>query len=162
MGRCVWLRLQSRSASAVDDGVDDSAHAQSNGHSNRLSNARLSGHGDPMTRLLVLALMLVPAMAVTLVSQQAASGQTQQEPDVNAYYQLGPDSLSARRRAQRRNPRPVYAAQPGLSGHAAHLLGLRARAVRPLDSGEPHDLSGRPGVQGHGRRLRAHRMCSTT
>jgi enterochelin esterase-like enzyme len=47
-----------------------------------------------MKRLLVLALMLVPAMVVTVVSQQAAPGQTQQGPDVNAYYQLGPDSIS--------------------------------------------------------------------
>ena len=47
-----------------------------------------------MKRLLVLALILVPAMVVTLVSRQTAPGQTQQEPDVNAYYQLGPDSIS--------------------------------------------------------------------
>jgi enterochelin esterase-like enzyme len=47
-----------------------------------------------MKRLLVLALMLIPAMVVTLVSRQAAPGQPQQEPDVNAYYQLGPDSIS--------------------------------------------------------------------
>ena len=37
---------------------------------------------------------------------------------------------AAGRRAEGRDPRAVHAAEPGLSGHAAHLLGLRAGAVR--------------------------------
>ena len=47
-----------------------------------------------MKRLVVLALMLVPAIGRTVVSQQTAPGQMQQGRDVNAYYQLGPDSIS--------------------------------------------------------------------
>jgi enterochelin esterase-like enzyme len=44
-----------------------------------------------MKRFFVLAFVL--AMGVTVVPQQPAPGQTQQGPDLNAYYQLGPDSL---------------------------------------------------------------------
>ena len=47
-----------------------------------------------MKRYLVSALMIVAAIATTAFPQQPALEQTQQAPDVNAYYQLGPDSIS--------------------------------------------------------------------
>ena len=59
---------------------------------------------------------------------------------------------AAGRRAEGRDPRAVHSAEQGLSGHAAHLLGLRAGAVRSGGSGEPDDLPGRAGVQGRERR----------
>src|ERR1035441_8273344 len=39
-------------------------------------------------------------------------------------------------RAERRDPRAVHAAQQCLSGEAAHLLGIRARAIRRRGAGE--------------------------
>src|ERR1035437_7375940 len=55
---------------------------------------------------------------------------------------------AAGRRAERRNPRAVHAAQQCLSRDAAHLLGVRAGAVRSGSSGEPDGIPGRAGVQG--------------
>jgi enterochelin esterase family protein len=46
-----------------------------------------------MTRSLFLALLVITASLTKAFAQQAAPGQTPQSPDVNAYYQIGPDSL---------------------------------------------------------------------
>src|SRR5450759_4693448 len=55
---------------------------------------------------------------------------------------------AAGRRPEGRNPRAVHASQHCLSRDAAHLLGVRAGAVRSHGAGEPDGLPGRAGVQG--------------
>ena len=82
--------------------------------------------------------------------------------------------LRVRRAARRRTPTPTTSSGPtrferegvakgevrgpftlpsqAYPGHAAHLLGLRAGAVRQGGPGQPDDLQRRPGVQEHGGR----------
>src|SRR5215510_1004039 len=58
------------------------------------------------------------------------------------------------RRPERRDSRAVRAAQQRLSRHSAHLLGLRAGAVRSIGSGCADGVSGRPGFQRRERRYK--------
>ena len=64
----------------------------------------------------------------------------------------GPGLHAAGRRPQGRDQRTLHAQERGLSGYAAHLLGLRARAIRSSRARQPDGLPGRPGLQGRERR----------
>ena len=101
-----------------------------------------------LLRPLGIATMATAAVSAAAFTQQPAPP----APNPDLHYQLGTGLAAARRRPEGRGPRTVHAAERGVSGHAAHLLGLRARAVRPAVAGEPDDLQRRPGVQEHGRR----------
>ena len=81
-----------------------------------------------ITSLQVVVVAVAVASVGALPSAQPPAAQG---PDYNAFYQIGPDSLAARRRAEGRGARAVRAPESGVSGHAAHLLGVRAGAVRP-------------------------------
>ena len=79
-------------------------------------------------------------------------------PNPDIHYQLGPDSLPRAGVPKGEVRGPVRDPEPGLSRDAAHLLGLRAGAVRPRRAGQPDDLQRRPGVHEHaGRRPGAQR-----
>ena len=56
--------------------------------------------------------------------------QQPQGPDMNAYYMLGPDSQSHEGVPKGEMRGPFTLPSQAYPGHAAHLLGLRAGAVR--------------------------------
>ena len=85
----------------------------------------------------------VAVMAAAFESGQSPRGAESRFP-VPAWPRLP----AAGGRPQGGDPRAVHASQPGLPRHPAHVLGLRAGAVRPGRPGSPDGLSGRPGVQG--------------
>ena len=69
-------------------------------------------------------------------------------PNPNSQYRLGPDSMPQEGVPKGEIRGPYHAAQQGLSRHPAHLLGVRAGAVRSGRAGQPDGLPGRAGVQG--------------
>ncbi len=82
----------------------------------------------------------------------ATTAQSPAAPDMNVYYTLGPDSLEREGVPKGDVARPVRTPrQQGVPRHAAHLLGLRARAVRPGGGSRPDDLPGRAGLHRHER-----------
>ena len=114
-----------------------------------------------MTRFTTVVPALVLALSAgTMFAQQPPAQPPQPRnhrdrasgPESRRALSARPGFLRTRRRRERRSPRAVHAAEPGLSGDAAHLLGLRAGAVRQIGPGEPDDLQRRPGVQEHGGR----------
>ena len=111
----------------------------------------------PMTSTRLKFLMVFIAARIRERRVRRATSGAAQAPDYNAFYRSA-RTRCPRWRAEGRGARAVRAAQPGVSGHAAHLLGVRAGAVRRGGAGEPDDLPGWTGVQGHGRcRPRAER-----
>ena len=112
------------------------------------------------------AAMVMVAAAVWVAvpyGQQPPQPQAQQPqgPDMNAYYQIGPDSQSHEGvpKGDVRGPFTLPSqAYPGTQ----HTYWVYVPAqYDPARSRQPHDFSGWPGVQGHGRRACARRTCST-
>ena len=121
--------------------------------------AYTSGRSVPMTRrsIHLLALLLAgcprPRRAIASRSARPATRRPRRRrcPTPTCTTSSG-RFAAARGRAEGRAARAVRAPEPGLSRHAAHLVGLRAGAVRRRRAGQPDDLQRRPGAQGHGGR----------
>ena len=95
--------------------------------------------GIPWTAVVMLA-MTGPIAAQTPAPPGATPGATPaastasappEGPNPDAHYPLGPDSLPQDGVPKGEVRGPFTLPEPGLSRHAAHLLGLRAGAVRP-------------------------------
>ena len=112
-----------------------------------------------ITKLQVVVIAVAVASVGALSNTQPPAAQG---PDYNAFYQIGPDSLphDGVPKGEVRGPFVLPSqAYPGTQ----HTYWVYVPAqYDPNVAGEPDGVSGRPGVQGHGRRSSARRTCSTT
>ena len=88
---------------------------------------RAAGHHRfPEGTSLMRTPLWIAAAAIAALTAQTPSP----APNPDSHYQIGPDSLPRDGVAKGEVRGPVHAAERGVSGHAAHLLGVRAGAVR--------------------------------
>ena len=93
-----------------------------------------------MNRRFVLVVAVFVAVLVLLGGERLdAAGE-------DNYYKLGPDSLEQEGVPQRKAHRAAHAAVRSVSRNAAHVLGVRAGAVRRGQAGGADDLQRRAGV----------------
>ena len=79
--------------------------------------------------------------AVACVSAAVLIAQTQAPvADPDRQYRLGPDSVPQDGVPRGEIRGPFSLPSEAYPGHAAYVLGIRARAVRRGGSGQPHDL----------------------
>ena len=96
-----------------------------------------------------LAIVLIPAAFGAASRAQAPAAQV---PNPDATISSGRTRCRGRASPKGEVRGPFTLPSEAYPGHAAHLLGLRAGAVRPGGAGEPDDLQRRPGVQEPGGR----------
>ena len=109
-----------------------------------------------------IALAQVPSLSIATghPDQDAnRSGQstTTPSPNPDSQYRLGPDSMPQEGVPKGEIRGPYTLTKQCLSRNSAHVLGLRAGAIRSEGSGCPDGFSGRPCFQKRGTEIYEHR-----
>ena len=98
---------------------------------------------------------LIPALGISMPAIAQPPAQNPPAVDLNAYYQIGPDSLAQEGVPKARSRAPSRFPVMSIPALNIPIGSTYRRNTILLGSGQPDDLSGRPGLQEPGGRTRA-------